>query len=192
MDGRGLYNMNMAKTKGFTLIELLITIVVVSVLLAAGVPSLMEFIKNNKLTAQANSLVAAIQITRSEAVKRGAFMVICAKSPDDVTCSGDNDWTNGWIVFSDLDQQGDLDGNGNCTVADDNNTKDCVQRTITAQGNNTLTSNASSIQFQPDGQAANAAATTFTLTADNCKQQQVRGITITRQGHATIAKQDCP
>ena len=53
--------MNMAKTKGFTLIELLITIVVVSVLLAAGVPSLMEFIKNNKLTAQANSLVAAIQ-----------------------------------------------------------------------------------------------------------------------------------
>lgn len=184
--------MNMAKTKGFTLIELLITIVVVSVLLAAGVPSLMEFIKNNKLTAQANSLVAAIQVTRSEAVKRGTFMVICAKSPDDVTCSGDNDWTNGWIVFSDLDQQGDLDGNGNCTVADDNNTKDCVQRTITAQGNNTLTSNASSIQFQPDGQAVNAAATTFTLTADDCKQQQVRGITITRQGHAIIAKQDCP
>jgi type IV fimbrial biogenesis protein FimT len=184
--------MNMERENGFTLVELLITIVVVSILLAAGVPSFMQMIKNNRLTAQANSLVAAVQVTRNEAVKRGTNIVICAKKPDDVACSDDNNWTNGWIVFSDLDQGGDLDGDGICTTADDHLKKECVLRTTNALQKNTLTGNNDKIQFQPDGTAINVAATTVTLTADDCKQQQVRGITITRQGHAIVAKQDCP
>jgi len=187
--------MNMERENGFTLIEVLVTIVVVSILLAAGVPSFMEFIKNNRLSAQANSLVAAIQVTRNEAVKRGTGMVICAKDPDNVACSGDNNWTNGWIIFSDLDQEGDLDGDGICATADDHNTKDCVLRTINALQKNTLIGNPGSngsIRFLPDGTAFNVDVSPFKLTADDCKRQQVRGITLTRQGHAIIAKQDCP
>jgi len=182
----------MKRENGFTLVELLVTIVVVSILLATGVPSFMQMIKNNRLSAQANSLVAAIQLTRSEAVKRGTSMVICAKDPDAVACSGNNNWTNGWIIFSDLDQGGDLDGDGTCSTADDHHAKDCVLRTITTMQYNTLTGNDSSIRFQPDGTATNAAATALTLTADDCRKQQVRRITITRQGHAIVAKQDCP
>jgi len=184
--------MNMGRENGFTLIEVLVTIVVVSILLAAGVPSFMDFIKNNRLSAQANSLVAAVQVTRNEAVKRGTGMVICAKDPDNVACSGDNNWTNGWIIFSDLDQDGALDGDGSCATTDDHNKKECVLRTVTSLQSNTLAGNNSSIRFQPDGAAVNAASTSITLTADDCKRQQVRGITITRQGHATIAKQNCP
>jgi len=184
--------MNMVKENGFTLVELLVTIVVLTILLATAVPSFMEIIKNNRLTAQANSLVAAIQVTRSEAVKRGSGMVICAKDPGNLACSGNNDWTTGWIVFSDLDQEGDLDGNGICSTADDNISRDCVLRIIDQLQENTLAANNSSIRFAPNGQTTSAAATTITLTADDCKQQQVRNITITRQGHAIVSKQDCP
>ena len=44
--------LNMDKEPGFTLVELLITIVVVSILLAAGVPAFQSFIKNNRVTAR--------------------------------------------------------------------------------------------------------------------------------------------
>ena len=70
--------LNMDKEPGFTLVELLITIVVVTILLAAGVPAFKDFIKNNRVTAQANALAVAIQMGRNEAVKRGVNVVVCA------------------------------------------------------------------------------------------------------------------
>ena len=56
--------MYMERQNGFTLVELLITIVVVSVLLATAIPSFMQFIKNNRVTGQANSFVVSIHVAR--------------------------------------------------------------------------------------------------------------------------------
>ena len=92
----------MEKESGITLLELMITIVVLSILLAVGVPSLQDFIKNNRITGQANDLAIAIQLTRSEAVKRGTGGIICA-SDDEATCSNSDDWSTGWIVYTDID-----------------------------------------------------------------------------------------
>ncbi len=72
--------MNMERENGFTLVELLISIVIVTTLLAMGVPSIKDFMKNNRLSAQSNALVTGLQVARSEAVKRGADTVICASS----------------------------------------------------------------------------------------------------------------
>ena len=94
--------LNMDKEPGFTLVELLITIVVVSILLAAGVPAFQSFIKNSRVTSQTNDLISTIQLARSEALKRGTNMVVCASS-DQTTCTGKDTWADGWIVFSDLD-----------------------------------------------------------------------------------------
>ena len=179
--------MNMRKVKGFTLVELLITIVVATILLATGVPSFMEFIKNNRLTTQANDLVIAIQVARSEAVKRGTGSVICA-STDQATCAGSDDWATGWVAFSDVGQDGSFDvGGGNCQV------DDCIVRTrgsiekasLDGAGTNT-------IRFLPDGRTTNAAAATITLTASDCKHQQVRNITVTRLGQTIVTTQNCP
>ena len=185
--------MNMEREKGFTLIELLITIVVISILLATGVPSFMEFIKNNRLTSQANSLVISIQAARSEAIKRGTGAVICA-STDQATCSGDNDWTTGWIVYSDIDQEDgglnlDADGDGD----EDCLTDDCMVRTSDRLQKATLNGGGTnSIRFLPNGRSSNAAATTFTLTANDCKHNQVRDITVTTQGQTIVTARDCP
>ena len=55
---------------GFTLLELMITLAVMAILLAWGFPSLNESIKNNRMTAQNNEMIAILQYARSEAIRR--------------------------------------------------------------------------------------------------------------------------
>ena len=173
-----------------TMVELLITIVVVTILLALGVPSFQEFIKNNRVTAQTNDLVTAIQLARSEAIKRGSFTTICASS-DQATCSGADNWTPGWIVFSDLDQDGVPDVGASAPLCEE--TEDCMIRTSAGLTKVTLDGAGNNhIRFRPDGMTINAAAVTFSMVADDCKQEQARDIRITRMGHMTVSKKACP
>jgi len=179
----------MDKHSGFTLIELLISIVVLAVVLALGIPSFQEFIKNNRLAGQTNDLVMTIQMARNEAVKRGSGSVICA-SDDQATCSDSDDWTTGWIVYSDIDQEGDYDdvpGGNDCEK------DDCIVRTRGNVIKGGISGNgATRIQFRPDGLLDAGGAITLTLTADDCYKNQVRAVTISAMGQTTITKQACP
>ncbi len=180
----------MRKNNGFTLVELLIAMVVIVVLLAAGVPGFREFVKNNQVSGQAANLIIALQLTRSEAVKRGSGTVICA-STDQLTCSAGTNWTTGWITFSDLDQDGVLDGNGACTTDADQLSKECILRVNPAlTGNVTLTGGDDQVFFRPGGQADNGPVI-FTLKASDCAYQQQRRITVSRQGQTFSTKQNC-
>jgi type IV fimbrial biogenesis protein FimT len=66
---------------GFTLVELVITVAVASVLLAMAVPSFNQMIISSRLTAQSNDMLAAINLARSEAIKRNARMPIRRRAP---------------------------------------------------------------------------------------------------------------
>jgi type IV fimbrial biogenesis protein FimT len=178
--------MIMEKEKGFTLIELLITIVVVSILLATGVPSIMQMVKNNRVTTQANKLVTAIQLARNEAVKRGTRSTICAANAALDDCSSSTNWATGWIVFSNLD--GDMAADTGTDACLE--TEDCLMRASEALGSGTLTGGDTAIHFLPNGYTVNGPVT-FTLKADDCKYEQERSIIITLQGHTTISQQAC-
>ena len=181
----------MKRQNGLTLVELLITIVVLTTLLALGVPSFMEFIKNNRLIGQANSLVVASQLARNEAVKRGTGTIICAANASLDGCSSNTNWATGWIVSTDLDQDADLTEVEECTTVADFDTKDCILRKDNSLPRNTLTAGDDHLHFLPNGLTSNGPIT-FTLTADDCRHQQQRSIIITRQGHTIITKQPCP
>lgn len=183
--------MNMERENGFTLVELLISLVVVTVLLAMGVPSFKEFVKNNRLSAQSNGLISALQLARSEAVKRGADTVICASS-DQATCTGSADWDKGWIVFSDLNLNGSPDPGGSAPLCED--TEDCMLSTSAGlTGKSKITTSAASLRYLPTGLADNSGATvTINLTADQCEKNQSRKILVTLQGHTIVSKQACP
>ncbi len=86
--------------RGFSLIELMITLAVIVVLLTVGVPTFNTFIKNNRLKTATNNLVTALNLARSEAIKRGLRVSVC-KSADGATCAAANGWDQGWIVFTD-------------------------------------------------------------------------------------------
>ena len=111
-------NIPLVGIKGFTLIELIITITIVGIMVALAAPGMGTIIKNQRLTAQANDLVADLNLARSEAVKRATWVTICktanpnASSPAcDTTAS--NQWTAGRIVFVDSGSGTSTnDGNG--------------------------------------------------------------------------------
>ena len=91
---------------GFTLLELLITLVVGAILMAVAAPSFTEFLRQSQLTSQTNDFLGAINIARSEAVKRSAAVTLCASADNSAptpTCGG-ADWDDGWIVFTDPDK----------------------------------------------------------------------------------------
>ena len=79
-----------AKRGGFTLVELMITIVVVVILGTLAAPSFVEYIANQRLRNASNDLISALQIARSEAIKRNADV--------DVVRTVSTNWTSGWKV----------------------------------------------------------------------------------------------
>ncbi len=99
----------MKKVEGFTLVELMVTVVVMVVVLAVGIPMFRSIIASNRLAAQTNTLVTALNLARGEALKRVSTVSLCKKGAG-VSCStDDNDWGSGLLVFEDLNGDGALD-----------------------------------------------------------------------------------
>jgi type IV fimbrial biogenesis protein FimT len=57
---------------GFSLIELMVALAVAAILISAAVPGFQHLIISSRLTTTANELVAALNMARSEAIKRNA------------------------------------------------------------------------------------------------------------------------
>lgn len=103
--GGSTYFNDMKQGSGFTLIELMVTIAIAAILLALAVPSFLNFIRDSKRSEVVNELVNSFQVARSEAVRRGQEIGICA-STDGANCASDNNWSKGWIVFVNSDRDG--------------------------------------------------------------------------------------
>ena len=92
--------------QGFTLLELLITIAIVGITMAIAIPSMGEFIKNDRLTSFRNTLHIDLMLAKSKAVERNQQVIVCASS-NGATCSGD--FSQGWIVAVDTNNSGAID-----------------------------------------------------------------------------------
>lgn len=91
-------------TAGFTMTELLITMSIVAILAAIGVPTFKYVTSSNRIASEINGLLGDMQFARSEAVKQGQSVTVCASSNSTTatpSCSGGTAWQNGWIVFLD-------------------------------------------------------------------------------------------
>jgi type IV fimbrial biogenesis protein FimT len=86
---------------GFTLVELAITIAVLAVLVGMASPLFTGLINGNRLTSNANEMITAMQIARSEAVRRNVRTFFC-QSSNGTSCSAapPAGW-DGWLVFAD-------------------------------------------------------------------------------------------
>lgn len=81
------------------MVEMVITLLLASILAALAAPSFSRMIMNSRLASQTNDLVSAIQIARSEAIKRNAGLLFCrAASATATDCAGTRDPWEHWIV----------------------------------------------------------------------------------------------
>ena len=95
--------------RGFTLIELMASVAIAAVLVSAGLPSYRHWLGQYRLNNQAEFLAGAANEARSEAVRRNLRVTLC-KTRDASSCDEDAGWEQGWIMFVDQNQNGDLDG----------------------------------------------------------------------------------
>jgi type IV fimbrial biogenesis protein FimT len=94
------------RQRGFTMVELMLVVGIVGIGAAMVMPDLSAFIRRGQISSGTNDLLAAVNIARTEAVKRSVPTVACA-STTGVSCSGTaTDWSNGYIVFSDVNGDG--------------------------------------------------------------------------------------
>jgi type IV fimbrial biogenesis protein FimT len=98
----------MRETSGFSLVELMIIVVLISIVAGIAVPNLSPLIKNSRLSSQANGLIIAINLARSEAIKRNLEVFIC-RSADGTSCASNGGWEQGWVVYADLNSNSILD-----------------------------------------------------------------------------------
>lgn len=95
------------KWHGFTLLELLTTLLLVSILMATAIPSFKSSIAKNRLTKTQQSLSDTLNLARSEAIKRGQRVIVCA-STDQENCSEDpTAWNTGWLIMATANADGE-------------------------------------------------------------------------------------
>ena len=94
----------MYRQTGFTLLELMVVVAIAGIMMAIGVPSFQNITTTNRIAANTNELITALNLARSEAVKRSAAVSVC-KSADGAICTTSGDWDQGWIVYVDSNDE---------------------------------------------------------------------------------------
>jgi type IV fimbrial biogenesis protein FimT len=88
---------------GVSLIELLITVSIAAIILTLATPNFLNLIRDYERTSHVNAMLMGMQLARSESIKSGRDVVVCSRASQG-TCGGKNDWSKGWIVFENADQ----------------------------------------------------------------------------------------
>jgi type IV fimbrial biogenesis protein FimT len=152
---------------GFTLMELMVTLAVMGGVLSIAAPSLQSMMSNNRLTTQANSLVGALNIARSESVKRNQSVVVQKENAGTT-------WADGWFVW----------------VSDASIGKPTIRKQAAITSNSInfkFLYNRNFITYKPDGTADNNGSFFICSPASEAK---FRRIIIARAGRVRTTNQE--
>ncbi len=168
---------------GFTLIELMITIALAAVLMTLAVPSFVQYQRNSELTSLTNSLLAAINAAKGEAMKTGRNSFVIPKGTG---------WNSGWVVYIDVNRDGAYTEGTDITVQ----TQDALKSYFNITGNSIAAGSTPYIKFDNSGYSTdtNMAPVALTLeiartdTSSGNAAEETRRVVIARTGRVRSCK----
>ena len=147
----------------------MIALAVAVILVIVATPSMRNMLSDNRTVSQANELVTAINLARSEALRGAGTVTVCASS-DGATCNT-ADWTRGWIVRRDRDSS-------------------VIRAWGALKPGISLTANAASVTF--DGRGAASTAASFSVAFSGCTGNRKQVISILNTGRINTQKNAGP
>ena len=169
-------------SKGFTLLELIIIIAILAITTAIAVPGLRTMIANNRIASNASDFAAALQLAKAEAVARVNSVIVCKKNANSTGCIASGDWSQGWIVFSDDNGNGGVDGGNNEAIL---LVHDALNADITFGGTAGVDT---SISFRPSGISSVTTTEVLIMCDDRGFDYNSRGILVTITGRGSVMK----
>lgn len=67
-------------SRGFTLVELMVTVAVLGIIAVVAVPAMTDMINNSRVRGASEEVTGALQLARSEALKRNQRIIACASA----------------------------------------------------------------------------------------------------------------
>lgn len=169
----------LSRYAGLTLLELLVTLGILGIVAAAGVPSLMDTFNRMSVNSAARTISSSLSLARSEAVKRGRNVSICP-STNGSDCSAGS-WATGWIVF--IDANGDANGaTGSIDSGDE------ILRVFDALGSLLVTASPTTnlLTYDSKGYGKMGAALSFRLCPLDGNANNARQVEVSVSGRARI------
>lgn len=93
----------MSGRAGFTLLELAVTMAIVAILLATGLPSMQELLLDARRTRVVNEVLRALHSARAESLRSASDVVVCPRGDGDACMDEAEAWQRGWMVFVNTD-----------------------------------------------------------------------------------------
>ena len=84
---------------GMTLIELMVGVAIVAIVASVALPAFQTSMANSRVKGQANDLLTAFAVAKSEAVKLNTTVSVCPSNVTNTACDGSN-WATGWLVMN--------------------------------------------------------------------------------------------
>ena len=169
--------------RGFTTLEILVTLAVIALLAGLAAPSMISFVRTNKMATAARQLDADMVMARREAIKRNTRVLVCPKGSTAGKCgtATTTAWTSGWLVCYDADSDNDCDDTSSSNP-------NPIRQHAALDSSLTLTGPASVLRFNANGTQGAAGAGSLTFTTRGTWTGSTSYVeTVTATGNVSIA-----
>ncbi len=158
---------------GYTLMELMVVTSILGVLMSLAVPAFRDTVESAQTNSEIKVMLTALNLARSEAIRRGTDVVMCASPEGSGDCSGGT-WSQGWMIFADAN--GDATGSTGSV-----DSGDTVIREFSAL-DSTLTFSANMMAYNSLGFGTIGGTQTFLLCPVSGNGLNARSIVIAPSG----------